>query len=307
MNPLALHAAGALDPLVLAERIGLTPDPWQEKILRHPHQRDLLNCHRQSGKTTTAALVAVHTAIYKPKALVLIVAPSLRQSQELHRVVRTVHGGVGRTFEDEESSLSLTLENGSRVVCLPSDSATIRGYSAVDLAIFDESSRVSDETYEAITPMLSVSRGRILALSTPFGRRGWWYRASRSGNWRVTTVPATDCSRIDPEYLAQERAEHGDLVFRSEWLCEFVDQIGQMFSTDDIDAIFQPAELGAIPPGALFSGLEGRSSQPRIVDAVPARPEVSADCYGSDDGHHRWDENYCLACHRTRQLLIGSA
>jgi hypothetical protein len=42
----------------------------------------LLNCCRQSGKSTTTAISALHTALYDPR-LVLLVSPSLRQSKEL--------------------------------------------------------------------------------------------------------------------------------------------------------------------------------------------------------------------------------
>jgi len=52
----------ALDPVRFAMRAGITPDAWQADVLRSPAKRLLLNCARQSGKSTTTALLALHQA-----------------------------------------------------------------------------------------------------------------------------------------------------------------------------------------------------------------------------------------------------
>lgn len=64
MSSLLGHLSGALDPVKLGAMIGLDPDPWQAKVLRHPHQRELLVVHRQGGKSVTAAVAAVHQALF---------------------------------------------------------------------------------------------------------------------------------------------------------------------------------------------------------------------------------------------------
>jgi hypothetical protein len=296
-NPLGSFAAGALDPVAIFRRMGKEPDPWQKQVLRHPHQRDLLNCHRQSGKSTLAAVCAVHTAIYHPRSTTLIVAPALRQAQELLRVVTTVFAAIDRPFEDEESTLTLKLSNGSRVVTVPADATTSRGWSGVKLLIFDESAGIPDDTYSAMTPFVAVSRGRILALSTPLGKRGWWYNASLSKNWHVTTVRVTDDGKhIEPAYLEEQRAEHGELHYRSEWLCEFVDAAGRLLDSDAIESGFELGRMGAIPPGALFSGLTTLAPTLRIVTAVSVTR-----CRRDPDGmgihkRERGGGDACAAC-----------
>jgi len=80
---LALDLAHALDPVAFVEdRLKFEPDPWQARLLRSSAPWILLNCCRQSGKSTTTAAVALHTALYDP-GLILLVSPSLRQSKEL--------------------------------------------------------------------------------------------------------------------------------------------------------------------------------------------------------------------------------
>ena len=84
---LAWDLACALNPTLLARRAGIDPDDWQATLLRSSAPRILLNASRQSGKGTITAVLAVHTAVYQPGALVLILSPALRQSQEALRKV----------------------------------------------------------------------------------------------------------------------------------------------------------------------------------------------------------------------------
>ena len=116
---LAADLARALDPVAFAVAAGVTPDPWQAAVLRSPARQTLLNCSRQSGKSTVTAALATHCAIYKPKALVLLFAPGLRQSQELFKKVLTFARLVGTFDPDAESSQRVELSNGSRIVSLP--------------------------------------------------------------------------------------------------------------------------------------------------------------------------------------------
>jgi hypothetical protein len=57
---------------------GLDPDPWQIQVLQSQAPRGLWLCSRQSGKSATAACLALHTALAQPGALVLLLSPSLR-------------------------------------------------------------------------------------------------------------------------------------------------------------------------------------------------------------------------------------
>src|SRR5215212_4808858 len=84
----------ALDRVTFARALGLEPDPWQEDLLRSTANRTLLNCCRQSGKSTMTGLIALHRALYYPGSLILCLAPALRQSQELFQKVLAVSGGA---------------------------------------------------------------------------------------------------------------------------------------------------------------------------------------------------------------------
>ena len=234
----------ALDPVAFArEALGITPDPWQERVLRSHSKRLLMNCSRQSGKSQTAAVLAAHRALYHPNNLVLVVSPSERQSKELFRKVADLFGRLETKPEmPEDNKLSCVLDNRSRILSLPSSEKTVRGFSAVDLLLLDEASRISDELYVAVRPMLAVSGGRLVALSTPFGKRGWWFEAWTNGgeNWERVKVKASDCPRISPAFLAEEKAAMGHLFYQSEYECEFVDTVDQVFGYDLVMSAMSP-------------------------------------------------------------------
>jgi len=99
---------------------------------------------------------------------------------------------------------------------------------------------VPDELYLAVRPMLAVSRGRLVAMSTPFGKRGWWYEAWRNGGrrWKRVEVTAHECPRIPEDFLEEERRTMGEWFFRQEYLAEFLDADTQAFATDDIERMF---------------------------------------------------------------------
>lgn len=235
----SIDLAMALDPVQLAYAAGITPDPWQADFLRSQSQRILLNCSRQVGKSTTTATLSIHTAFYEDNSLILLLSPSLRQSQELFRKCLDVYRALNRPVPAEaENALSLELENGSRIVSLPGKEETIRGMSGVRLLVIDEASRVKDALYKSVRPMLAVSGGRLVLLSSPFGARGFFYEAFKARNdWDYYEIPATKCPRITPEFLEEEKASMGEWWFLQEYMCQFLDAQTSAFRTEDIECI----------------------------------------------------------------------
>ncbi len=236
MTDLGADLAASLDPAVVARRCGFQPDPWQVEAMRSPARQALWLVARQLGKSTTAALVAAHTALFTPGSLVLLVSPSQRQSVELLHKTRAVITQIETPMRLQETKLELA--SGSRVVSLPGAEGTIRGFSA-DLVVIDEAARVEDATYAAVRPMLAVTGGRMLALSTPHGARGWFWEAWTLGEgWERTMVRATDCPRISTEFLAGERQAMSHHSFSSEYLCEFSALVNAAFDPADIERAF---------------------------------------------------------------------
>lgn len=237
----AQDLAHALDAARWArEDLGFHPDPWQGDVLRAQASRLLLLCCRQSGKSTVAAAMALHRALFWPGSLVLLLSPSLRQSGELFRKVSAFYNLLADPVASEaESALRLELANGSRIVSLPGTENTVRGFSGVDLLVIDEASRVEDDLYKAVRPMIAVSGGALVAVSTPFGQRGWFHDEWTAGlGWERVKRTAAECPRISPEFLEEERRTLGTWWFAQEYLCEFTAAAGALFGYGLVEAAF---------------------------------------------------------------------
>src|SRR5439155_6384357 len=138
--------------------------------------RGLLNCSRQWGKSTITAAKAVHRAYTAPDRLVIAIGPTGRQVSEFIRKSKQFTRRLGiRPRGDGDNEISLLFPNGSRIVGLPGMEDTVRGFSAVSLMLIDEASRVSDDLYKAVRPMLAVGDGDLWLMSTPNGKRGFFY------------------------------------------------------------------------------------------------------------------------------------
>ena len=250
MVSLAEDLALALNRVSFAQKAGLDPDPWQRPLLESSSDRVLLNCCRQSGKSTMTAIVARHRALYHPGSLILCLAPALRQSQELFGKVLGFYRDLDRPIlAQAERRLSLELQNESRIVTLPGTEKTIRGFSGAALLIVDEASRIADDLYFAVRPMLAVSGGALMMLSTPYGKRGIFFEEwSQGEGWERYEVPAGECPRISEKFLAEERGVLPRRVYRQEYECSFEDTEDQVFSFEDV--------AGALDPGVtpLFGG-----------------------------------------------------
>lgn len=232
----------ALSPVEFARHAGIVPDAWQADVLESSSDRVILLCSRQSGKSLTAALLVSHRAIYVPGSLILLIAPTRQQSGEMLRTIRDVlHRSGVEAQRAADNAKTLEFSNGSRVVIVAADSGTLRGYSAVDLLIFDEAGWIPDAVFDAAAPMLATSQGRMIYLSTPNGARGRFWEAWEQGGpvWHRVSVTAEQVSRIDPAWLEEERERLPASVYASEYECQFTEAQHAVFRQEDLIAAQQ--------------------------------------------------------------------
>jgi hypothetical protein len=219
-----------LDPAEILRALGIQPDPWQQDFLSGYHPQTLLNICRQGGKSRAVSALALHTALFTPQSTTLIISPGQRQSTEVFHKIVEAYTAIGRPIAATyETQLKLELANGSRILCLPGKEETVRCYSP-QLILIDEASRVPDDLYRAIRPMLTISKGRIVALSTPFGQRGWYYHEWKSqNNWHRVQITAAEHPRIGAEILHSELASMGQAWIDQEYLCLFTAMQGLVY------------------------------------------------------------------------------
>ena len=220
------------------------PDPPQTAALDSTAKRGILLCSRQWGKSSVLAAKAVHRAYTNPKSLILVAAPTERQSRLfLEKASEFLACLDIKPRGDRNHRASLRLPNGSLIVALPGNGGTIRGFSAASMILIDEASQVRASVYRALQPMLAVSNGDLWLLSTPFGKTGFFYDVWTHGRrWERHSVPATECPRISPEWLEWQREEMPSAEFRQEYLCEFVDHEDSFFPRDLVESALTEEE-----------------------------------------------------------------
>lgn len=197
----------------------------------------MLNNSSQIGKTEVISASAYLLACYGLR--ILLITPSDRQSMEFHERLIGHHERlklVRHTSPPTKHEMSLA--SGGRVIALPNSPDKVRGIPAVDFLIVDEASRVPDALYGACTRMLAVTKGQQVLLSTPFGKRGFfWKEWSEGTGWQKHRIPWHQCPRITQDHIDAERRRWGDAWVQQEYLdCpdgdEFVASNSGVFDVD---------------------------------------------------------------------------
>jgi hypothetical protein len=259
MNAVQLVAL-ALDPGRILRAQGMTPDSWQQELLLSPACRLLLNCSRGAGKSRTCSALALHTALFQPGSLVLLVSRSQRQAGELLRYVKQGWRALGRPLPARRlSETRLELANGSWIISLPGREETIRAFQGVALLLIDEAARVPDELYWSVRPMLNVSHGRLVLLSTPFGARGFFWKEWHDprADWHRVCVSWRDCPRLSASMIEDERRAMGDQWVAQEYECSFIALEGLVYPEFAGTAVEGEAESFACASGLLEGRLVG--------------------------------------------------
>jgi hypothetical protein len=248
----ARRLAAALDPVIKARHAGFECDPWQAQVLRSTAKRIIICASRQAGKSWCIGTLAIHTAETDPGEII-IGAPKQDQAAEMLRKAMGMYSVAGHWDEaevDKESVLRVELRNGSRIIAVPGKAQTVRSFSALRMLILDEAAYVPDAFYQAVFPMLAVSGGRVVLLSTPHAKSGAFYdiwteapewncalpAEAQEEAWLKVLVPWWECPRIRPSFIEGER-RFGDAYIDREFACRFADAITAAFRTEDIDAM----------------------------------------------------------------------
>lgn len=201
-----------------------TADPWQRSVLTDKKSNWKLCAARGSGKTAVSASKVFECSVLDG-GFSLIVSASGRQAGEFYReFYKCYTRHRGKVCGGDVRKTGADFDNGGRIVCLPNNEATVRTYHGVDLLVIDEAARVPDELRGAITASISISKGRTIILSTPWGQQGWFYREWMidEPGWSRAEVPWWQCPRHTPQFIERERRTRGDLWVAQEYECKFL-------------------------------------------------------------------------------------
>jgi phage FluMu gp28-like protein len=258
------------------------PTEYQAKLLRDPSKRIAVRWSRQSGKTTTIALRALHFALTHPKTLTLIVGPSLRQSMimgdRVQDYISGLPGEVRRALIDRQQRTVIRARNLSRIVILPNSPQLLRGYTA-HLVLPDEANFFRDDElvfYNVIYPMLATTDGALIASSTPWNKDSVFYRMCQSKDFSKHVVTCEDVVKaglIKQSFIDQMREELPEERFRREFYAEFVEDadtwLTQSIIVKCVDSQLDFLDFRSEAQGDFFVGVDfGKHRDYSVVLAV---------------------------------------
>lgn len=234
-------AVAGRDPVNLFRRLQPEPDPWQVEALRSQGKRRAMLAARQVGKGEVLTAKGLHTAAYRPDAVVGILTPSLRQSCRLLRRIRRALPAVPHVEATNKATTTLTLSNGSEIVAWPGNRPDLIRGDTLDLLLVDEAAWVMEEAFTATLPMLTMAGGDALLASTPGGPDGFLFDVfndeEKAEGWARSFVTADDCPRYTDEAKAELLRTLGETGYAVELMCEW---------REGADAVFSAAELARI-------------------------------------------------------------
>ena len=228
-------------------------DNWQKEVLTT--KGNICLCSgRQVGKSTVISIKAGEFAVNNPKKTIMIISAVERQALLLfEKTLSYIHDNYKNSIKkgkDKPTKHTLRLTNGSVIHCLPTGLSGygIRGYT-IDMLFADEAHFIPEDVWAAVTPMLAVSGGDIVLLSTPVGRQGYFWRCSEDENFTQFRVSSESCERIDKDFLKREKEQMSKLQYKQEYLGQFVDKEMQFFPDDIIKKcmILSRSDAGLTP------------------------------------------------------------
>jgi hypothetical protein len=227
---------------ILSKVLRFVPYPWQAKTLQQFQEsdRDFAICAgRQSGKTHLCATYGVAETIrHEFPYRIGIIAQSKDAASEMFIPVshyieanELLWWCVKRMTRSE-----IEFDTGTTIQVKPS------GYRGAhfNILFIDEAAHHEDNKIEAIEPAIMAKHGRIIAISTPNGRRGWFYNKYTEPGEKTIKLwyPSSANPNITAEQLEHKRLTKAKFWFEQEYLAKFIDWSGNAFLPKEVMGMF---------------------------------------------------------------------
>lgn len=264
-------------------KTGIDLYKWQEKWLNDKSRFRIMLKSRAVGGSFIIALESITLSLLHRRTTILLLSYSLRQSMELFKKIKDqlsllknrkikIYGEVYSLDPVySESKTEVIFKNGSRIICLPNNPSTIRGYRA-DHVYVDEAAMFKDdsEIKAAVIPIIAGKRGRLSLISTPKGRRGWFYEAWISSQFSKHRVHYTEAQHITKEDLEELKKNVPPIIWMQEMEMEFIDESNNLFPIEKILSCIEDyplTEIGGEPPkNPVYIGIDvGRYRDSTVV------------------------------------------
>ena len=257
--------------------------PYQVDAVRCPSRFTWNNWSRQTGKSYTFTLRRLLRGMRRRRTQLLLSAGE-RQSRELMLKVREHCQRLrvccelaGGAFADNHAvrRLEARLPNGVRILAIPANPATARGYCA-DVFLDEFAMHRDDrEIWAALMPTLMRDDGELDIASTPRGRANLFYRLRENDRFHHSTLTLEQAIARGLDIDADEMRAimFDERLYRQEFLCQFDDDREALLSYETITACCDPLLRKAPDPDRLrdrslelFAGMDvGRQRDLTVI------------------------------------------
>ena len=249
-----------------------TLDKWQREYIfeTDPNHNCFLLCGRQVGKTTAMSIKAVELCANHFKKGDFILINSITEKQAYHMLAKALvyakqiySKHVILKGKDKPTKHKLLFKNGTGILCYAAGETGegLRGFTIKKL-MSDEGSRMSEEYFIAVSPMMSVVGGSRDIASTPAGKlhsdgsEKYFYKCSKDDDFKRFYVSAEDCPRHKKEFLEKERERLSKLAYAQEYLAIFTDELKRLFSNELIRDLCVLEPLEEMRVGEYYLGVD---------------------------------------------------
>jgi phage FluMu gp28-like protein len=247
--------------------------PYQVDWVNDPARFKIWLKSRQIGGSLAAAFEVVADAIATGSDWIILSAgerQALEFMEKVHRVGQIFCDGIeqktGKPYRPETKASQIRFPNGARILALPANASTARGYSAnlvLDEFAFHEN---PEEIWRAVYPIITNPlRGelKLRVISTPAGMNNKFYElwndASDFKRHKTSVYDAVEQGlALDIDELKSNLADPDG--WAQEFECQFMEHAAQVFPMDlirtveDSAASFGPWETRT--PNPLFVGVD---------------------------------------------------
>ena len=249
--------------------------PFQRAWVEDDARFKIWNASRQIGKSFTSACEAVRDCELHPGTLWVVLSAGERQSLEwMEKAKQWVKAfSLAMTYLEERDapealikSAEIRFANGSRIIALPANPNTARGYTANlildEFAIHRDGQEIWRALYPSITNPLK-RKLKVRVMSTPKGEANMFHQLWLKDGWskhRTTIYDAIDGGlKLDPDELREQCGDED--TWRQEFNCEFIDSSRTAFTyemlssceTEDASLIWPD---GYDAQGPLYCGID---------------------------------------------------
>lgn len=322
--------------------IPLFPYPFQQEFIQSRDLYRAINKPRQCGISTIAAAEVAWEFCNVPGAQIVIISKDKDAAVNFHQyvysVLRSVQGkdpNFPKILKENERVTTNAI--GSKITSLAAGKEAGRSFSATHL-IIDEAAfqQYADDIWQASSPALSRTGGRATVISTPKGRANlfarifesqdnmgfktfdykWWHVPDYNPYYEEMTAAKSAAERNQwiekakgGQWYKINRAGKTDLQWRQEFEGAFDANIGTVFSTRQLEKVFERNYLkqkedprGALTEwwtsekeenGIYIHGIDlGRKNDPTVICTynIKNRPAMMVDFKYIEAGRCEWNE-----------------